>query len=68
MKELFVYLLLLASVFLLNKLFAKDPERLSISHLSTYDNLIIFDGHLTESYLPLSLYERVYLMTDTATA
>ena len=68
MKELIVYLLLLGSAYLLYKMFAKDLEKLSISHLSSYDNLIIFDGHLTENYLPLSLHDRVYLLADTATA
>lgn len=68
MKQLIVYLLLLGSIYFANKMLAKELERLSISHLSSYDNLIIYDGHLTDSYLPLSLYERVYLLTDTATA
>jgi len=68
MKELIVYLLLLTSLYFINKTLANELQRLPISHLSSYDNLIIIDGHLTDNYLPLSLYERVYLLADTATA
>lgn len=61
MKELIVYLLIIAIIYPLLKLLPNQPPRLTIPHLSTYDALIVLNGHLDDHYPVLSLHRRVYL-------
>jgi len=75
MKELIVYLIIIAIIYPLTKLLANQLPLLTIPHLSTYDALIILNGHLDNKYPPLdnkypplSLHRRVYLASEAATA
>jgi hypothetical protein len=68
MKELIAYLIIIAIIYPLVKIFTNQPPRLTIPHLSTYDALIILNGHLDDNYPPLTLHRRVYLASETATA
>lgn len=68
MKELLAYLLLMLTTYFSLGVLKQQSKVIDLPHLVTYQSFIMFDGHLTDQHPSLPLYERVYLLSDTATA
>jgi hypothetical protein len=68
MKELFLYLALTTALWLLLPLLTAPPPTLTLPHLATRHSLLLLHGDLPLAHPSLPLYQRIYLLSDQATA
>lgn len=65
MKELYVYLIIMVATSVGLKLISDNQPVSIVSHLSTYNSLLLFQGDFSD-HPSLPLYQRIYVMTDKA--
>lgn len=68
MKALLAYLLFITTIYYTLRLTINSPQLLSIPYLANYQSLLIFNGELNEAHPSLTLYQRIYLLSDQATS
>ena len=66
MKEVCIYILLVIFISIITSLLKTSTTKTSISHLSTYESLIIFEGNYND-HASLPFYEKIYYLSESET-